>query len=45
MVGGRPALLARRLTICKTLYLLMRASLSLDSVTSRAWKGGSFSLS
>ena len=40
IVGGRPALRARRLTIWKTICLFMRAPLSLDLVMSTAWNRG-----
>ena len=37
IVGGSPALLARRLIIWKTICLFMRVPLSRDLVTSSAW--------
>ena len=40
MVGGRPALLARRLTIWNTICLFIRAPLSRDFVMSTAWNRG-----
>ena len=40
IVGGSPALLARRLIIWKTICLFMRVPLSRDLVTSSAWNMG-----
>ena len=45
MVGGSPALLARRLTIWKTICLFIRVPLSRDFVMSTAWNRGSFGMS
>ena len=42
MEGGRPALLARRLTIWNTICLFIRVPLSRDFVMSTAWNRGAF---